>query len=76
MAKHGVQVIGWGLVYLTVCAPEDTDTAVLEAEANRQYPTGISSPWAISDDEKFSGGQPNPCSCDRVEGRRHSKLSC
>lgn len=71
-----VQIMAWGLVYLTVCAPVGTDTAVLMDEANRQHPTGILSSWRVSTDRTFATGQPNPCPCERIEGREHTLMEC
>lgn len=75
-ATHDVQIMAWGLVYLTTCAPADTPANVLEAEADRQHPTGLEHGWRISADESFKSGQPNPCPCEQVDGRQHTLLEC
>jgi len=64
---------GVGLVHASVC----TDLSDEEATAalNREHPTGVS-PWSISTDKTFSGGEPNPCPCPDASGRRHILFSC
>jgi hypothetical protein len=43
---------------------------------NLQNPTGISSKWQISENEKFRSGEPNPCVCERDPDRRHYLMVC
>jgi len=64
-----------GLVYCAVCAPKGMSREVVVAKTNKKYPTGISSPWTISDEPKFGTGQPNPCACD-TDDRLHYLMSC
>jgi hypothetical protein len=65
-----------GLVSVGVCAPKDTPREDIEAWVNGEHPTGISSPWAVSD-EAFAGGEANPCPCDQEpETRLHYLLTC
>lgn len=67
---------GVGIVAVSVCAPKDTSCEAIEAWVNTESPTGISSPWAISDDE-FADGHPNPCPCDQEpKARLHYLLNC
>jgi hypothetical protein len=67
-----------GLVGVTVCAPKDTPRDEIESFVNAESPTGIDSPWAISDEEDpdFPTGL-NPCPCDQEpEARLHYLLNC
>jgi len=65
-----------GLVCLSVCAPKTVTPEQIETFVNDEHPTGISSPWAISDDD-FADGHPNPCPCDQQpESRLHYLLNC
>ncbi len=65
-----------GLMCLSICVPEDTDTKKIEAVANLRHPTGLDSRWAISEDKEFHGGQSNPCKCDDAPARKHYLLNC
>lgn len=69
-------VVGWGLVYLTICAPNAASISEIEATANWKHPTGIESTWQLSDDPTFANGMPNPCPCERTPGRTHYLLNC
>ena len=72
-----VLIMAWGLCEISVCAANDATKEEIERHANRENPTGISSRWEISDDETFSGGEPNPCPCqDHPEERKHWLLDC
>lgn len=74
---RGVIVYSIGLVACSACAPADMTAEEVVAEVNRVVlPTGIESPWSVSADPAFKGGEPNPGPCDRQEGRRHWLLEC
>lgn len=77
LAAERIYCIGSvGLVCVSVCAPKETPPADIEAWINGESPTGISSPWRISEDA-FASGQPNPCPCDQEPGTRlHYLLNC
>lgn len=65
-----------GFCYGSVCVPAEwTPDQVVEA-ANKLNPTGIDSPWALSSEPTFKGGQPNPCPCHQSKGRSHWLLCC
>jgi hypothetical protein len=49
---------------------------MVEAEVNRTHPTGISSPWRLSENETFKGGENNPCVCEHDQTRLHWLLNC
>jgi hypothetical protein len=72
-----VELYAVGLCFSSVCASRDLRIAEIEKIANARYPTGIESRWQFAEDEPtFSGGQPNPCPCDRHADRLHWLLSC
>lgn len=64
-----------GLCAASVCSslpPEEIVTRI-----NNEYPTGIDSKWAMSDDPTFRGGEPNPCPCDSgPETHKHYLMEC
>ena len=63
-----------GLCYCSACtALPDRDA--IEAEVNRVNPSGVSSPWKITD-EAFASGAPNPHPCEEDGGRNHYLLVC
>jgi hypothetical protein len=70
-----VTVYAAGLVCCSACAPADMDRADVEVHVNHTNPTGVASPWTVSD-EPFRGGEPNPSPCNTDEGRVHWLLSC
>lgn len=63
-----------GLLECVVCAPLGTTREQVEAAANRDLPTGISSGWSVSD-EKIEG-QDQPVACLQEADRRHWLLKC
>jgi hypothetical protein len=69
-------IAGPGICAMSVCAPNDTPRETIERWANTFAPTGISSRWAISEDD-FAAGQSNPCQCEREpDARLHYLLNC
>lgn len=72
-----VIVYSLGVTACSVCAPAGLTFAEVTAEANRQEPTMISSPWKVSDAPSFKSGEPNPCPCDtEPDARRHYLMEC
>lgn len=71
-----VHVYNYGLVCASVCAPKDMPVEEVEHEATAQHPTGLAHGWKKSDDDTFSGGEPNPCECNSDSERRHWLLNC
>ena len=66
-----------GVVCSSVCVPEDMPTEKIEELTNNQNPSGVT-PWKISKDKKFSGGEPMPKKCENYskEKRLHYLLNC
>lgn len=60
-----------GLVSWAICTDLPQDEAI--ARANRENPTGISSPWQLS---KFPDGKDNPHDCPDNPGHKHYLLEC
>lgn len=73
-----VTFIGVGIACLSICVPADYTPEQIEEAANTTYPTGLESGgrWELSDDPTFSGGQTNPCDCERGPSHRHYLLNC
>ncbi len=65
--------LGQSICGLAVCAPKDMKPEEVEAECNRESPTGIHSRWAVS---KPADVQPNPIPCPDDETRQHFALEC
>jgi hypothetical protein len=72
--RDGFFVIGLGLCAASVCTRLTDEEAT--ARLNREAPTGVSTEWQISKDEKFATGQPNPCPCPDYAGHRHILFNC
>lgn len=65
-----------GIVHVSACAPKDQPRDEVLAAADRTHPTGLDHGWAFSEDDTFSGGEPNPCVCDQDPDRLHYLLVC
>lgn len=64
-----------GLCYASVCS--SLPAGQIAARLNLSNPTGLSSRWKLSTDEKFKGGEPNPCICeDFPVTHKHYLLTC
>ena len=73
---EGMTLLTQGLCCMSICVPKDTKRNEIERFANINSPTGISSKWKISTDEKFSGGEPMPCVCSKDPLKMHYLLNC
>ena len=63
-----------GICAASVCTSLPVDKAV--EKMNATNPTGISSPWSLSEDKTFHGGGQNGCACPDHEGNKHWLLVC
>ena len=63
-----------GICHASVCSNLEPEK-ILE-RMNLEHPTGTPHEWAISEDECFAGGAPNPCQCTAHEGCKHYLLVC
>mgnify|MGYP001605579981 FL=1 len=71
-----VEIYAVGIASMSVCALDSMTKEEIEAEANRQSPTGISSHWHIAEESTFAGGEPMPRKCYQLGGRLHRLLHC
>lgn len=71
-----VTVYAAGLCHASACAPKGTPVAEIERAANSAHPTGLDHGWRKSDNDTFSGGEPNPCACNDDPDRLHWLLEC
>ena len=63
-----------GPIYASVCTKLDDEATT--SFLNEYEPSGISTDWAVSEDEHFHTGQTNPCECHDDPERRHVLFSC
>lgn len=63
-----------GLCCASVCTSLPVEEAVVEL--NQTNPTGIASPWALSDSPTFKGGEKNGCDCPDYPGNKHYLMGC
>lgn len=70
-----VRIYATGLCAMSVCTSLKTDKAI-EANVNKQSPTGIESRWVVSKDKYFKTGERNGCTCEHDARRRHVLLVC
>lgn len=66
-----VMIYSEGLLFLSVCVAKDMPLEEVESDVNRLRPTGISSPWSISDEKKS-----HPFPCDQDDSHVHYLLNC
>lgn len=71
-----VWIYSAGIVSCSVCAPGGMERDVVARQVNTQLPTGIKSKWKVSDDTHFKAGEPMPCDCPDMNGRKHWLLVC
>ena len=69
-------MMGFGLVYASVCVPAEMPVDDVLDETNREWPTGLDWGWRISTDSHFATGHEHPCPCDQITGRVHRLLEC
>lgn len=68
---------GPGLVSVAVCAPLTMTRDQIAAEVNAKSPTGISSPWTVTDvADLYDYDGPYPVKCADDDGRRHYMMNC
>lgn len=70
-----INIYASGPVSCSVCAEADLSSEEVERMVNRLMPTGIDSPWRISD-ESFKDGTPNGVECHDGPTRKHYLLVC
>jgi hypothetical protein len=70
------RVYSRGIVHCSVCVPAEWSPSRVEAEVNRDNPTGLDSPWTISTELMFKSGQSNPCPCETAKGHLHYLMVC
>lgn len=64
-----------GLICASVCTSLSNEEAT--ARLNAEHPTGVQSPWRISEDKAFRNGEPNPCPCEHhPKTHRHILFNC
>jgi hypothetical protein len=63
-----------GICAASVCTSLDDDEAT--RRMNLEHPTGIGSPWRISEDKQFRTGEPMPCPCPDAPTHRHVLFNC
>jgi hypothetical protein len=66
-----------GLAAMAVCAPAALTPEQIGAEVNAKSPTGIGSPWTVSDAaDLYDYDGPYPVQCPDEDGRRHYMMHC
>jgi len=72
---HEFEIYHSGLCYASVCTT--LPRSEVEERMNRISPTGIESPWTLSDDPTFKSGETNPCPCHhRSDTHTHYLMQC
>jgi len=76
MENDPIYIYSLGIVAMSACVANHITPEELVAYANKQYPTGISSDWSISN-EAFKTGETNPCCCNKnPDTHKHYLLVC
>lgn len=69
------QIYAEGILALSMCTNATNEEAT--AFVNDVRPTGLDTPWSISDDTAFSGGEPHPGACEEnPDTHRHLLFEC
>lgn len=76
MSKSDFEIYSYGPICMSVCVAKTMSREDIELRANLESPTGIESPWRISEDETFKGGESNPCQCEDDPERMHYLMGC
>jgi hypothetical protein len=77
MSAPDVVVYTVGVVHCSACAPTDMPVEEVTRVVNEVAgPTGLDHGWEPSDAPTFSGGESNPCPCEKEEGRVHRLYVC
>lgn len=70
-AEHPVRIYAASFLAMSVCAPGSMTIEEVIADCELQRPCGTERGWTMSKDTHFASGQPNPCPCNKHEGRQH-----
>lgn len=70
-----VEIYANGIVSCSVCADSKMTKEEVSDEVNRMNPTGISSHWAVAE-EDFASGEKNGKECEHDKARKHYLLHC
>lgn len=74
---NAIEVYSVGLVHLSACVSKELTCEEIVARVNKTHPTGLDHGWALSGEENFAGGEPNPCPCNtHPDERLHYLLVC
>lgn len=73
MTGNVPEIVRYSLLNLQVCVPEDYTDEQVEEFANKNMPTGIPSPWKIT---QASNGDPVRNPCRERNGCVHILLDC
>lgn len=71
-----VNVYSMGPLACSVCAEKNLTPEEVAQEVNKVNPAGTEHGWQISEDEKFKGGETNPCVCENDADRLHYLFEC
>ncbi len=75
MITPDFEIYSEGTIHISVCSSLSPEEIV--DRANRDYPSGVTSNWQLSEDKLFASGQPNPCPCEQhPETHKHYLLNC
>ena len=66
-----VDIYSAGFISMSVCAPNDMTLEEILDDCEAQRPSGTDAGWHKSKDTHFATGAPNPCPCNKHEGRQH-----
>lgn len=73
--SNKVHIYSNGICYCSVCAPKKMKIEEVERQVNLNNPSGVG-PWKLSEDKKFSSGEPMPRQCEDNRDRLHYLFVC
>ena len=72
-----VTIYSHGIVHCSVCADKTASVEEIEAEVNRQNPTGLSHGWKVDTAPTFKEGAANPHPCEHdPDNKLHYLMVC
>ena len=75
-SSASIEIYATGICYLSVCALSSLARSEVESLVNSASPSGIATPWGISEYETFANGTAIPHQCEHDPARQHWLLDC
>jgi len=71
-----VEIYSEGMFRMSICVIDKMPKEEALEYIRRAHPSGTRNNWQFCSDKEFAAGLPNPCPCEKHEGRTHYLLEC